>query len=194
MIKQIISLFITIVFLSACGGGEVNTPKPPIYPRIYYPKKDYRMIEENAPFSFKIPQYANLKIDQEVGSENFWYNIDYAPFDATLHLSYYPVNSAIGLDSLTEDTRKLAYKHAFKADEITGLELSNAQQKVYGIMYLIDGNTATNLNFYLTDSAHHFLRGALYFNQKTKNDSIYPVFQFLKQDVEQMIATLKWQN
>lgn len=192
MIKQISSLVIIIIFLNACGGSEVPMPKPPIYPRIDYPKKNYKPITENGPFSFEIPQYATLKTDNERGGESYWYNIDYAPFDATLHLSYYPVNSLSELDSLTEDTRKLAYKHAFKADEITGIELSKTDDKVYGIMYLIDGNTATNLNFYLTDSTHHFLRGALYFNQKTKTDSIAPVFQFLKQDIEQMIGTMKW--
>jgi len=191
MIIRVSSLFFAIALLSACGG-EVPVPKPPIYPRIDYPKKNYQLITENAPFSFEIPAYASLKMDNERAGESYWYNIDYNPFDATLHLSYYALSSIKDLDSLTEDTRKLAYKHAFRADEITGLELSNAEQKVYGIMYLIDGNTATNLNFYLTDSIHHFLRGALYFNQKTKTDSIAPIFEFLKQDIEQMIGTLKW--
>ena len=44
----------------------------------------------------------------------------------------------------------------FKADDIQTIEMSREADHIYGNMYLIEGNTATNLNFYLTDSSKHF--------------------------------------
>jgi len=187
-------LIIFFVCGFTCCDNPALVPKPQVYPRIYYPEKVYKILEEKAPFSFEIPVYSAIVLDKKYSIQNYWYNLNFIPFDATLHLSYYRLKSLIELDSLKEDTRKLAYKHAFRADEIEDLSLQDVSRNLYGSMYLIDGNTATNLNFFLTDSINHFLRGALYFNQKTKSDSIYPVFQFVKKDIEHLINTLKWQN
>jgi gliding motility-associated lipoprotein GldD len=59
-------------------------------------------------------------------------------------------------------------------------------------MFEIEGNAASNLQFYLTDSTHNFIRGALYFYAKPNYDSLAPVIDFLKKDVEHMITTFKW--
>jgi gliding motility-associated lipoprotein GldD len=93
---------------------------------------------------------------------------------------------------LFDDTRKLAYKHTIKADEIEEIEVNNGNNGTSGIIYDLKGNTATNLNFYISDGKKHFMRGALYFNAKTTNDSILPVFNFLRQDVIKMIESTQW--
>jgi gliding motility-associated lipoprotein GldD len=64
--------------------------------------------------------------------------------------------------------------------------------KVYGLLYDIEGNTASGLQFYLTDSTHHFLRGALYFNASPNIDSLKLVLDFIREDVLQLIKTTKW--
>ena len=60
------------------------------------------------------------------------------------------------------------------------------------MIYELKGNTATNLNFYISDGKSHFLRGALYFNAKTEIDSIQPVFDFLKEDILYLIKSTEW--
>ncbi|HEY1061271.1 MAG TPA: gliding motility lipoprotein GldD, partial [Daejeonella sp.] len=65
---------------------------------------------------------------------------------------------------------------------------------VYGIYYSIDGNTASSVQFFLTDSTKNYLRGALYFNEQPRLDSIQPVLDFVKKDIDQMIKTFKWRN
>ena len=62
-----------------------------------------------------------------------------------------------------------------------------------GIFYELGGNTATALQFYVTDSNRHFMRGSLYFNTKPNRDSLRPAIQFLKKDMLKMIRTLEWQ-
>lgn len=189
-------LFFLVVLISACGG-EVAIPKPHVYPKVYYPKKDYEGIKEELPFSFQKPVYTILSVSRDARQENnpnakHWRNLEFNDFNATLHLSYAKLKNMMQLDSLKEEARRLTYEHAFKADDIQNIAYNNELDKVYGTIFLIEGNTATNLNFYLTDSSNHFFRGSLYFNSKTKPDSILPVFTFIKQDVEHLINTFKW--
>jgi gliding motility-associated lipoprotein GldD len=77
-----------------------------------------------------------------------------------------------------------------KADEIFENYISRPGK--YGIFYELDGNTATNAQFYITDSTKHFLRGSLYFNAATNQDSIAPVLAYLKKDMLRLIETLEW--
>ena len=61
-----------------------------------------------------------------------------------------------------------------------------------GVYFTLKGNTATANQFFITDSVKHFLRGALYFSATPNADSLQPVNNFLKTDVEHLINTLKF--
>ncbi len=192
-------LIIALLFLfAACKDGAPN-PKPHAYPRIYYPVKTYQLFDTNAPFTFLYPGYAEVRHNNEDSPKHpFWYNINFFPADnggnamATLHLSYEEFNERPEFDNLFDDTRRLAYKHDIKAEEINEIEVHNASTHTTGIIYELSGNTATPLNFYISDGKKHFLRGALYFNSRTQIDSILPMVNFLKQDVIKTIETTKW--
>ena len=180
--------------LLSCGGNDY-TPKPHAYPRVYYPQKQYQLFDSVAPYAFLIPKYAVMQAytDAEDPSKHpYWYNLHYLPFNATLHLSYHSFKDRNEFDELFDDTRRLVYKHDIKADEIEEIELHNALTQTSGIVYELKGNTATNLNFYVSDGKSHFLRGALYFNDKTEIDSIQPIFDFIKADIYKMIESTKW--
>ena len=86
----------------------------------------------------------------------------------------------------------MAYKHTIKADAIDEIVVKRDSANVYGIIYDIKGNTATSLQFFLTDNNHHFLRGALYFKNEPNKDSLAPSIQYFRKDVEHLINTLKW--
>ena len=91
-----------------------------------------------------------------------------------------------------EDSRKLAYKHSIKADAIGERFFQNDEHHVYGILYEIKGNAASPLQFAITDSTRHFLRGALYFNSIPNKDSLAPVIDFIKEDMMQLMETVSW--
>jgi gliding motility-associated lipoprotein GldD len=63
---------------------------------------------------------------------------------------------------------------------------------VYGVKYDIEGNTASAVQFYVTDSVHHFLRGSLYFNLPPQIDSLEPVIKFVEADIDHLINTFSW--
>ncbi len=186
-------LYVFCIFLClACGGGGDYAPKPRGYFRIEFPEKEYRQFNTDAPFSFDYPVYAEMYPDSSKNSQKDWYNLTFPAYNARLHISYYHILSKSTLDELTEDTRKLAFKHTVKATGINEALIKNTQKDVYGIYYTIDGNTASSLQFFLTDSSKHYLRAALYFNEKPQQDSIQPVADFIEKDIEKMIASFKW--
>lgn len=190
--KYCIYILLFCLGLASCSGNGNYSPKPRGYFRIEFPEKSYRQFQSDAPFTFEYPLYAAMYPDSSKESRKNWYNLTFPNFNARLHISYYDFSNQKELEQLTEDSRKLAFKHTVKATGIDEALIRNKDKKVYGIYYTIEGNTASLLQFYLTDSIKHYLRGALYFNEKPKFDSVQPVADFIKQDLDKMITTFKW--
>jgi gliding motility-associated lipoprotein GldD len=107
-----------------------------------------------------------------------------------VYLSYKDVQS--NLNQLFEDSRNLAYKHAAKASQIEEYAVNIPEKKVYGIIYEIVGNAASSIQFHISDSTSHFLRGSLYFYAAPNADSLEPVTSFIRSDIEHLIQTLQW--
>ncbi len=184
------SLIILVLgfLIASCNS---YTPKPKAYPRVMYPKKEYKAIEADCPFSFEIPVYSELE-RYKYEDKPCWFNLNYKPFNATLHLSYIPFSTTQELDSLGEDAYQLAHKHIRVAEEIIERDLSDTTKGFYGMIYDLEGKTATPLNFYLTDGIQHFFRGSFYFNEKTSRDSVLPIYQFLNADIIHTINTFEF--
>lgn len=182
---------ILIVCCIICGCTNY-TPKPKAYPKINYPNRGEKMIETNCPFSLSIPTYSFLEPYQN--EENTcWHNIIYTPFNATLHLSYIPIEGQEDLDSLTEDVYKLVFKpHLQRAEEIIEREISDSSKGLTGMIYDLEGKTATPFNFFVSDGHSHFLRGSFYFNAKTERDSVLPIYNFINKDILRTIKSIQF--
>ena len=190
MHKKIICIsFLATLFLSACQSDY--TPKPRAFPKVEYLKKEYVSYHDDCPYSFYIPTYAKVDSDIEKDAKDCWKNIEFPYYHATLHLTYLPLKDYT-LDVLTEQTRKYVYEHTIKAESIETSIFQNDSNRTYGLIYQLEGSTATPFRFYLTDSANHFVDGAFYFNEHTTSDSVAPIQDYLLIDVMQMLNTLKW--
>lgn len=192
-IRVLISFFALSLLLSACNGGNYS-PKPRGYFNIAMPEKAYTKFDEGCAFSFDFPVYAKIVADQSEANRKCWYNLAFPQFNGRLHLTYYDVGSKDEYEGLVEDARTLAFKHTVKANAIDQKLISYPDHKVFGVYYAIEGNTASSVQFFLTDSVKHYFRGALYFNERPQYDSIQPVVNFIKQDIDRMISTFKWKN
>jgi gliding motility-associated lipoprotein GldD len=84
--------------------------------------------------------------------------------------------------------------HISKADAISEKYFIDEENKVYGILYDLKGNTATAVQFYMTDSTKHFLRGSLYFSSEPDADSLEPVIGYFREDIIHLIETLRWKK
>lgn len=190
-LNRILGVFVLWGMVS-CGGDDNYVPKPHAFPKIELPSKVYSTAKiSGSPYEFEIPQYARISEDARNRGKH-WYNVDFPQLNATLHMTYYPFSNWADYDSMVNDTRSLVNKHLQKAEDIIEDPVEMYNPQLHGVIFHIEGNTASNLNFYVTDSARHFLRGALYFNVQTEPDSIMPVFKFLEKDVQHVLKTIKW--
>lgn len=194
--RSVIRLLLMLVafpslLLSACGGGE--TPKPRGYFRIDLPKKEYALFDSTSfPYRFEHPTYTKVFTDREQGAEPYWINLSFRGHKAVLHMSYKKLNG--DLSKLLEDTHTFVYKHTIKADNILETNFSAPERKMYGTLYDIEGNAASVLQFYLTDSSKNFVRGALYFYSRPNKDSLAPVIAYFREDVVRMMETFSWKK
>jgi gliding motility-associated lipoprotein GldD len=187
-----ILLLISVILLGACEDEKnLGTPRQRGFQRINFPERvQQKYVLTQCNYSFEQPNYVVVEPNSYPNAEECWYNIEYKPFGATLHLSYKSVENREELFKLLNDSRQMVFKHVMRADQIIENYINTNQ--FHGIFYELDGSTATNAQFYVTDSTHHFLRGSLYFNSKTNQDSIAPVLKHLKEDMIQLINTLNW--
>jgi len=183
---------VIIMLLSITGCKRNYTPKPAGYLRIDLPEKTYQVYDSICPFTFEYPLYGKITVDTSRMAEPCWMNIEFPHFGGKIHISYKTVNNNV--NTYIEDSRTLAYKHTVKADAISETLYAEKARKVYGLLYEIKGDAASNVQFYLTDSTRHFLRGSLYFNVQPNADSLAPVIDFLKEDIIHLVETLKWKN
>jgi gliding motility-associated lipoprotein GldD len=118
-------------------------------------------------------------------------NITFPEYNAAVYLSYKEINAKHNLSKLIEDAHTLTYRHSIKADYIDEGTIKS-RNNVYGLYYDVGGNAASNIQFFVTDSVKNFIRGSLYFNNEPNADSLAPVINFVRKDIEHMISTLKW--
>lgn len=178
------------IFLFSCDGNY--TPKPRGYFRIDFPEREYQKYVSNCPYSFEVPTYVQTNKDMGSYTEPCWINICYPRYRAEIHISYKPVDKN-SLNKYLSDSYTLVQKHNIKAEAIKENIYINNEKRVYGMMYEIKGNAASNIQFFLTDSTQHFFRGALYFNLPPNKDSLAPVISFIKDDIAHLIETFEWQ-
>jgi putative hemolysin len=175
--------------LSSCEQDYI--PKQRAYFRIALPEKKYQhFVASGCPFGFDIPLYAMVNLDSTTNSEPCWYNVEFPAFRGTLYLSYKPVKN--DLKKFVEDSRTLSMKHISKASGMQEEDINIPSKKIYGTFYNVKGNAASSVQFYLTDSTSHFIRGALYFYAVPNPDSLAPVLKFVEADVRHLIDSFEW--
>jgi gliding motility-associated lipoprotein GldD len=186
MLKKITAIVLLFTFFYTVVGCKNDVlPKPASYLRLDYPEAEYVTLKGHCPFEFDMNSKAIIKEDKDCG-----YSITYPKMKATIYLTYKPVNGNI--KTLLRDAQKLTYEHVIKADDILEQPYLNPDKKVYGMFYQVDGNAATNSQFYATDSIKHFVTGSVYFYAKPNFDSIMPAASYIKNDMQRLMETIKW--
>lgn len=182
-----------IVTLVACNSDY--TIKPRGYYRIDFPERKYQVFErEGYPYTFEYPVYANVVKDSTFFDEKAdnWINIEFPQFNGKIYMSYKPVGPT-DFNKLVNDAFTMTYKHTTKATGISD-SLMRTKAGLTGVWFDVGGNAATAKQFYISDSVHHFLRGALYFDSSPNEDSLKVVNDFLQEDMKHLINTLRWKE
>lgn len=211
-IKSTIIYLSLFAFLIACNS--TYTSKKEGYYKIDFPKRQYTSFNEPGyPYTFEYPVYAVIARDSayfDSTSKNpYWINIVFPTFNGKIFISYknigstsvYKVKTPSGtyrdslgkndFEKMVNDAFNLTYKNDIKAYSIQD-SVIHTPNNVTGIFFSLSGNVATAKQFFLSDTTHHFLRGALYFDATPNEDSLRPVNTFLQEDLKHIINTLKW--
>lgn len=188
--KKIVAPLLSL-FLLACGDEPL--PKPKAYLRLEYPTAVYEKADVPLPFSFEKNKITAPITSVKSSIDAKGVDVKYPSLKATIYLTYKAVAND-NLDSLLRDAQNLTQKHTIKADAISSRLFENKKEKVYGMIYEIGGDAASQSQFYVTDSLNHFLSGSLYFYAKPNYDSIYPASEYLKKDIKRIMETLRWKD
>ncbi|QJW88193.1 gliding motility lipoprotein GldD [Spirosoma taeanense] len=195
MVKYAVFLLIGLL-AAACGNSSSDNyvPKPKGYPRLDLPEPRYTLLEPTHPYQFEYNKAARILPDTFARSEPHWIFINYPAFHASVQLTYKPVlNDQKRLRAMLEDAYKLAARHNIKAYSIEQRKIK-LKSGLEASLIDLSGEVPSQVQFVTTDSTTHFLRGALYFNTATENDSLQPVIQYIRKDVLHLLNTLKWRQ
>ena len=178
-------LALAFVFVIVLSCGEETLPKPKAMLRLEYPEAK-RVELQTSYFKFKGNTVAAVKKEGQASI-----TLDYPLLKAAIYITYKPINN--DLKSLLSDAQKLSYEHVVKADNITEQPYINPEDTVYGMFYQVEGDAASQSQFYVTDSTRHFVTGSLYFYAIPNYDSIYPAAIYLQKDIRRIMETIQWQ-
>jgi len=198
---------VALAFLLSCNSDY--TPKRRGYFRIDFPPHQYQTFDKpEYPYTFEYPIYANVVRDSSyfdtVPENPYWINVDFPQFNARIYISYKEIGhmdratpghppTISTFDKLKDDAYKMTFKHTVKASSIDD-SVMMTPNGVSGVFFRVGGNAATANQFYVTDSVHNFLRGALYFDTTPNEDSLSRVNKFLQADMYHLINTFRWKT
>jgi len=189
--------YLAVIGVLLLFSGACNTefhPKPKGYNRLELPEALYRSLPDSLPYTFEYSVHSTLLKDTSWVREKHWVEIYYPQLKATVHITYKRLNENPELlKEYLDDSYTLTAKHQIKAYAIDE-SISKTPSGKTAVIAEIEGEVPSQFQFTMTDSVHHFLRGALYFNVKVQNDSLAPAIAYMKKDMMHMINTLDWKD
>lgn len=181
------------LLLALCVSCTEYTPKPRGYFRIEPPAPSYQALPVgDLPYTFRLSRWAEVELPP-AGNPAGWINLSYPQLNVKLYCSYFPVTPAT-LGRAEEECRALVVRQAKYPERIKVQAYSHPEASVYGSLFMLDGESASPLQFMLTDSVSRFFRGALYYDCIPNADSLAPVTRYLKQDIVELIQSFKWKK
>ncbi|HLV69874.1 MAG TPA: gliding motility lipoprotein GldD [Xanthomarina sp.] len=191
--KNSFLLFGILFICLSCGQDPV--PKPQGYLRLEFPEPTYQELYKNLPFTIEKNELASHVETKSISgpTDSYGVTLQYPSLKGSIYLTYKNIgNNPDNLMAFLRDAQKFTQEHTRKADEIIEQPYENRARKVYGMLYEVGGNAASQSQFYVTDSINHFLTGSLYFYAKPNYDSIYPAAKYLEKDIKHIMETVTW--
>lgn len=179
-------LAVILLAFSALACSEEAKPKPKGELRLEYPQPHYQAFTNPCAYTFEYSDFAAIADAKQA----CWYNLRYPKMKANVFITYFPVKN--DFDAHVKEVEKMVYGHTIKASAIETKSFSYPEKKVYGNVYELKGESASNIQIFITDSAKHFVTANLYFNTRPKPDSLAPAVDYIKKDLLHMIDTFQW--
>lgn len=188
----LISALVTLIF-AACSEEERYVPKRYGQLRIDLDlgEKTYVLNENVCGFATELPDYARVEPKSSPEGSCFA-DIVIPKHKATINLTYKSVDG--NLPDYLNQSNGLVQKHLIKADDFQDTLLLDSERKVFAQVFNLTGDVASPVQFLITDSSNHFIRGSLDFYAKPNYDSILPVLNYVRTDIYHFITHLEWSD
>lgn len=191
----------------SCGRGDDYTPKPKAYLRIDLPQHAYTAYDTAAlPFTFEysksaVVEWKDVRHVDTLGNPvkapkgERWLTVIYPQYKGYVFLTYKQLQSLRDFQGQVDTAYKSIERHFVYSSGVDENKFVDPAHRLYGTTYHIKGqNVASTYQFWASDSSRHFLRGALYIDCTPNNDSLAPVLDFIQDDVDHLIESLRWKN
>ena len=213
--RHILCLLGVAALLAACGGGNYS-PKPQAYLRIDLPEHDYFLLDtmrfadtpcwigdsiqalshDKPDITFPFIFEANKCIEwteKDAPKGERWVDLMYPQWDGVVFLTYHQMRSPDELGGQIDGAMRFMEQHYKVSTGIEEQGYEDNENRVYGTVYYLKGSkVASTCQFWMTDSASHFLRGSLFLNRTPNNDSLAPVLEYIQADIGHLVETLRW--
>ena len=194
------ALLLLLFCLLACQEELIPIPKPRLYPKVEYPTRNYTSLDKDyCAFRFEYPDYMKFEQDTTLGNQKAkhacWFNLNIPVLNGVVHFTYTDIsgdNASEKLFDTFKDSYDLTEKHNRKAGGRKTIMIEVDEKNLYGVSYSVEGDVASPYHFLLTDSTNHALWASLYFNSRPQADSMRPIVDFVKEDLEKIITSFEW--
>lgn len=167
----------------------VPVPKPEGQVRLTLPDTTSASYTSPCNTSYRVPTQVKVEVrSTPPDEEGCWYNLVFPRFKARVHCTEKPVNN--GLPELIQDAQSLVFGHEVAAAGIRRHALDLPEKS--GMIFVLEGPVAAPIQFFVTDSTSHFMRGSLYFNHAPNPDSTAPVLERMEADIRRIMESLSW--
>lgn len=192
--KRKADLLILLLTTTLVACSEDPVPRPKGYFRIDLPTERYLPYQGDCPIQAEVPAYARMARrgrDRTAATDTAcWVEMRFPHQRGEVYMTYRRVRN--DLAELVNDAHAFKSKHEVKAVRIRSERIVRPEARVFGNLFEVDGNVASPLVFYLTDSTDHFLYGSLYFDARPNGDSLAPVTDRIRNDLRHFAQTLTW--
>jgi gliding motility-associated lipoprotein GldD len=169
--------------------APLPVPKPLGHVRIALPDTSSTPYVSPCGTGYNLPNHAKVELRATPeGAQGCWYNLTFPRFKAKVHCTEVPVGNR--LSELMNDAQDLVFGHEVAATGIRRYALNESGKS--GMLYVLEGPVAAPLQFFVTDSSEHFMRGSLYFAHQPNPDSTAPVLERMEADMRRLMETLSW--
>ncbi|MFN4085020.1 MAG: gliding motility lipoprotein GldD [Spirosomataceae bacterium] len=180
------------IILACQQAPESFTPKPRGFFRIPLPPVAYQSLAGNYPYQFEYSTSAVVQPDTHGLAEPHWIILYYPALQARVQFTYKNFNGDLPrLQAHITDAFRLADKHLVRATEKRESVVSLPSGKK-AVVIELKGEVPSHFQFYMTDTTRHFLRGAVYLNQATQDDSLKPIIDYVVRDCYHLMNSLRW--
>ena len=180
------------VLAAACSDGN-ETPKPQAYLRIDMPPHAYSVCDTMAlPFTFELSNLAEVQWKKNLPRDK-WFTIAYPKYKGYVFMTYKAMNGVRDLRAQIDTSYKFVEGHFSFSSGIDENKFVDREHRLSGTTYHLKGqNVASTYQFWVSDSNRHFIRGALYIDCTPNNDSLAPVLDYLQEDINHLIESIRW--